>query len=58
MQANNYYIGQTLQIKGIYTTHTVTVRKVISRSLLTVSYGFDGNGKDITGLVTTSLHLA
>jgi hypothetical protein len=60
MKANNYYIGQTLQLKGISTPNdvTVTVRKVITRDLLTVSYGFDRTGKDILGVITPSKHVA
>lgn len=52
-----YHTGQTLQIKGIYTTHTVTVRKVVTRDLLSVSYGFDRNGNDIVGLINVNIHL-
>lgn len=53
-----YHVGQTLQIKGLYTTHTVTVIKVITRDLLSVSYGFDCNGNDIVGLININIHLS
>lgn len=43
----SYYIGQTLQIDD----NTVTVRKVISKRYLTVSYGFDSKGNDVLGVI-------
>lgn len=55
-----YYIGQTLQLKGISTPAnvTVTVRKVVTKTLLRVSYGFDRKGQDIIGIIDTTIHLS
>ena len=43
-----YHIGDTLTL---ITSSTVVIRKVITSSMLRVSYGFDSNGNDILGLI-------
>jgi hypothetical protein len=48
---SSYYIGQTITIDG----KNVVVRKVISKRLLRVSYGFDHKGNDVVGLLHVDL---
>ena len=42
-----YYIGQTLTIN----TRIVTVRKVIGKGWLKISYGFDTKGNDVLAVI-------
>ena len=55
MTQTKYFIGDTLTI---YTGFIVTVRAVITKRILKVSYGFDANGNDMLGLIDTTIHLA
>jgi hypothetical protein len=51
---NTYFAGDTLTIKSGF---TVTVRKVISKRYLKVSYGFDSKGNDILSVIDITIHL-
>lgn len=54
MTQTKYFIGDTLTLNS---GNVVVVRKVITKTLLHVSYGFDAKGQDITGLIDTTIHL-
>lgn len=47
MSTQTYYIGQTLNIDG----KQLVVRKVITKNMLRVSYGFDTKGNDVVGII-------
>ena len=47
MNTQTYYIGQTLNIDG----KQLVVRKVITKNMLRVSYGFDTKGNDVIGII-------
>lgn len=55
MTQTKHFIGETLAITS---GHAVTVRAIITKRLLRVSYGLDSKGNDILSVVDITIHLS